>query len=41
MNNRNLAMLKKVAFGLGDLKEVVVFVGGAVTALYVDTIAVE
>jgi len=34
-------MLKKVAHGLGNLKEAVVFVGGAVTALYVDTIAAE
>lgn len=34
MASSNIEMIKKVAVGLGDLKDSVVFIGGAVTELY-------
>lgn len=34
MASSNIEMIRKVAVGLGDLKENVVFIGGAVTELY-------
>lgn len=34
MASSNIEMIKKVAIGLGDLKDNVVFIGGAVTELY-------
>lgn len=34
--NENIAMLEEVAEALGDLREEIVFVGGATTAFYVD-----
>ncbi len=36
MLNKNIDMLQIVATGLGELKEVLVFVGGAVAELYAD-----
>ena len=36
MPNKNIDMLQIVATGLGELKEVLVFVGGAVAELYAD-----
>ena len=36
MLNKNIDMLQIVATGLGELKEVLVFVGGAVAVLYAD-----
>ena len=34
MPSTNISMLQTVAFGLGDLKDEMVFVGGAVAELY-------
>jgi hypothetical protein len=34
--NRNLEAIRLVAYGLKELKEKVVFIGGAVLGLYID-----
>lgn len=36
MSSKNIHMLEMVAKGLGELKNEVVFIGGAVTSLYID-----
>lgn len=39
MASTNIEMIKKVAIGLGNLKDSVVFIGGAVTELYANGLA--
>ncbi len=36
MSFNNIAMIQEVARGLGDLKDQVVFIGGATVSLYLD-----
>lgn len=38
-NALNISMIKEIATALGDLKEEVVFVGGATVSLYIDDVA--